>query len=63
MHFAVLVNYILVFFLKILPHVVGVIGLDFTFYVNPAHHTVSLATILERNNNHMGTIEFLSPSV
>ena len=25
---------------------VGVIGLDFTFYLNPAHHTVSLDTIL-----------------
>ena len=42
---------------------VGVIGLDFTFYLNHAHHTVILDTILEKNNNHMGKIKVLSPSV
>ena len=43
---------------------VGVIGLDFTFYLNPAHHTVSLDTILlEKNNNNVGKFKVLSPSV
>ena len=42
---------------------VGVIGLDFTFYLNPAHHSVILDTILEKNNNHMGKFKVLSPSV
>ena len=43
---------------------VGVIGLDFTFYLNPAPHTVSLDTILlEKNNNDVGKFKVLSPSV
>ena len=43
---------------------VGVIGLDFTFYLNPAHHTVNLDTILlEKNNNDVGKFKVLSPSV
>ena len=42
---------------------VGVIGLDFTFYLNPAHRTVSLDTILEKNNNDVVKFKILSPSV
>ena len=70
-HVAVLVNYILVFckYYHTFPSGsmtlddVGVIGLDFTFYLNHAHHTVILDTILEKNNNHMGKFKVLSPSV